>query len=74
MRLLSACLALALLSAAPAVRAADAITPERVQSAVEAVEADPLLGGEKTVRRLRWKSEASDDEPVKKPSSAPWLF
>ena len=75
MRLLpSACPALTLLSTAPAVRSADAITPERVQSAVVAVEADPLLGGEKTVRRLRWKLDEPDDEPVKKPSSAPWLF
>ena len=72
--LLSAWVVSLLLGAAPAARSADAITPEQVQSAVQAVEADPLMGGEKTVRRLRWKLDDPDDEPERKPSSAPWMF
>jgi hypothetical protein len=64
-------LCIALLAAAPA--AAQPISAEQVQSALEAVRADPNLGGEKTVRSLRWKDKADPDEPKPAPS-APWLI
>jgi hypothetical protein len=72
--LLSALVVSVLLWAAPVARAADAITPQSVKGAVEAVSADPLLGGERTVRRLRWKSDPDPDEPAPTQASAPWIF
>ena len=66
-----ACLLLA--GAVPASLAAEPITVERVKAATDAVQSDPLLGGEKTVRTLRWKSD--ETEPQRKPEpSAPWLI
>jgi len=71
----SACSLVIALAMSPMASAADPITPERVKAAVVAIQADPLLGGEKTVRTLRWKSDAAEDERDKKtPPSAPWLF
>ena len=72
--LLSACLGWALLGAAPAVQGADALTPQQVQSAAEAVQADPLLGATTTVRRLRWKLDDPDPQPTRKPPSALWML
>jgi len=69
----AALLCLALFAASPA--PAEPITSERVKSAVQAVRADPDLGGEKTVRRLRWKVEQDPEErdPQAAPP-APWLI
>ena len=60
-----------------AARAAD-ITPERVQQAASAVQADPLLGGSHMERKLQFKSDDKDehdkdeDKPTK-PSDLSWL-
>ena len=64
---------LLLAGAVPASRAAEPITPEHVKAAAEAVQNDPLLGGQKTVRTLRWKADEREPERPPEPP-APWLF
>jgi uncharacterized protein DUF4129 len=61
-------LAIALLAAGGA-RATEgsAVTVEQVQSAVAATRSDPLLGGSRVERQLRWKNDA---EPEKEPTDA----
>ena len=62
----------ALWAAVPA--AAEPVTPERVQRAVETVRADPNLGGEKKIRTLRWKGDDKPDKPDPKAAPpSPWL-
>jgi hypothetical protein len=64
--------ALALALAAGSAGAAEpAVTPEQVQAAVKAVRADPLLGGTRTERKLRWKPD-QDDAPKPKPTDSGW--
>ncbi len=60
---------------AAAAQAAD-ITPERVQQAASAVQADPLLGGSHMERKLKFKSDDKDEEEDTKPHepSAPSWF
>jgi hypothetical protein len=65
-------------TAAPNVARTDGITPERVQQAASAVQADPLLGGWHTERKLKFKSDDKakdeDEAPKKpKPADATWV-
>jgi hypothetical protein len=63
-----------LLGAVVPAPAAPAPSAEQVQAASRAVQQDPLLGGEKTVRTLRWKSDgAAERRPNGKPPT-PWLL
>lgn len=60
--------------AAAGTASAEGITPERVQQAASAVQADPLLGGSHMERKLKFKSDDKEDEP--QPQSTddlPWL-
>lgn len=64
----SACLLAAGLALGAGAHAATAdVTPERVQQAASAVQADPLLGGWHMERKLRFKSDDKDDEQETKP-------
>ena len=73
----SACLLAAGLAFGAGAHAAAAdITPERVQQAASAVQADPLLGGWHMERKLRFKPDDKDDErEIKphKPSQSSWF-
>jgi len=70
---LALCLAGVLLAgAAPPAFAAEPITAEQVKAAADAVQKDPLLGGQKSVRKLRWKDDDKPPEP-KPAASTPWL-
>lgn len=67
--------ALVLALAAVSAGAADsaAVTPEQVQAAVEAVRADPLRGGTRTERRLRWKPDQAQPKDRASESAPAWL-
>ena len=73
----SACLLAAGLALGASAHAAAAdVTPERVQQAASAVQADPLLGGWHMERKLKFKPDDKDDEPeIKphKPSQSSWF-
>ena len=60
------------LAAAGAGAAAAPVTPEQVQAAVEAVRADPLRGGTRTERKLRWKEE--EDTPKPREDDTGWAW
>lgn len=49
------------------------LTPERVQAAVDAVRADPLLGGTRSERRLRWKDD-EEEKPTPAEPAPGWLI
>lgn len=67
-------LLLALAAAAgPAPAQPGEFTPERVQAAVDAVRADPLLGGSRTERKLRWKDDGEADRPAPTEPPPRWL-
>lgn len=68
----SVVLLVAALLAAPA-RAAEPPTPQHVQAAVDAVRADPNLGGMKTERTLRWREDDAPDRRRDTEPAAPWL-
>jgi len=74
--LLVAQLVLALAWGGAACAADEPLTPQQVRAAVEATRVDPLLGGMRVERKLRWKDDA-DAPQKKKPDSAPpaaWLL
>lgn len=50
------------------------VAPEKVQAAVDEVRADPLLGGTRTERKLRWKSADAPEKQAPAQPAPPWLI
>ena len=67
-----AALVIALAAAAGASAAEAPVTPAQVQAAVEAVRADPLRGGTRSERQLRWKQQ--EDKPKPRADDPRWTW